>query len=314
METSPYFSVVIPVYKCTTCLLPLLERLQAVFQKMDKSYEVIFVDDCGGDNAWEKISEMSNSFETVRGIHLSRNHGQHLAIAAGVSESSGEWTIVMDCDLQDPPEEIIALYEKAQQGHGIVLAKRIAKKHSLLRRTLSRFYMKLIKVVSHNNVDNAFGCLSIMSRDARQAYNQFKDIGRQHISILCWLDFNMTYIYYDHGSRHSGESSYTLKTLLRHAFHGMLFQSTLFLRWIVYFGFFLVILGFILAIYFISQSFFNTNPVSGWTSMFVLLLLMGGFIISSTGIIGLYISKIFDQVRDRPLFVIDKTVKNTHVQ
>jgi len=240
-------------------------------------------------------------------MRLSRNFGQHAAITAGLAECRGTWAIVMDCDLQDPPEEIPRLYKTACAGFDIVFARRKQKKHSLYRRLAARAFFGVINFFNQTRIHGEHGSFSIISRQVVDAFLRLEDRDRHYLFILQWLGFNATDVEYEHADRHSGRSSYSMRALLKHAFDGIFFQTTSLLRWIVYLGFWVSLSGGLLTLYFVYQ-YFAHNIYPGWTSLTVLILLIGGFIISSTGITGLYIGKIFEQVKGRPLYVIDQAL------
>jgi dolichol-phosphate mannosyltransferase len=302
-------SVVIPVYGCADCLEVLHSRLVAALERCTGKFEIILVDDCAADDAWSVIRRLANADRRVRGIRLSRNFGQHAAITAGLAECRGARAVVMDCDLQDPPEVIPQLYQKALDGHDIVLARRKRKQQSLFRRAAAALYWRALAALSGRRFDGEFGAFSVVSRAVIEAYLRFQDRDRHYLFILYWLGFDTATIEYQHAERHSGTSSYSLRALLRHAFNGMVFQTTTVLRWIVYFGFAVSAAGALLAGALVYLAFTRTPP-PGWTSLAVLVLVIGGFIIMSTGITGLYIGKIFEQVKGRPLYVIDKRIND----
>jgi polyisoprenyl-phosphate glycosyltransferase len=298
-------SIVVPVYGCADCLPVLHRRLTAALERCTASFEVLLVDDCAPDGAWRVIGELASADCRVRGIRLSRNFGQHAAITAGLAECKGRRALVMDCDLQDPPEAIPQLWEKALAGHDIVLARRKSKRQSVLRRIAAALYFRALGALSQRRFDGEFGSFSIISRAVIDAYLRFQDRDRHYLFILYWLGFDATAVEYEHAARHSGSSSYSLRALVRHAFNGIVFQTTTVLRWIVYFGFVVSAAGALLAGYLVYQ-YITRTPPPGWTSLAVLILVVGGFIIMSTGVTGLYIGKIFEQVKGRPLYVIDK--------
>jgi glycosyltransferase involved in cell wall biosynthesis len=302
-------SVVVPVYGCAGCLETLHRRLTAVLGTLAAGYEILLVDDCAPDGAWNVIRRLAAADPRVRGIRLSRNFGQHAAITAGLAECRGRHAVVMDCDLQDPPEAIPQLWEKALAGHDIVLARRKRKRQSIFRRLAAALYFRALGAMSDRRFDGEFGAFSILSRPVIDAFLRFQDRDRHYLFILYWLGFDAVAIEYEHAARHSGASSYSLRALLRHAFNGIVFQTTTVLRWIVYFGFMISAAGAALALY-LMYLYFSRTPPPGWTSLAVLLLVIGGFIIMSTGVTGLYIGKIFEQVKGRPLYVIDKRVNS----
>lgn len=304
----PVISVVVPVYRCTPCLEPLHERVTKALDSIVDDYELVFVDDRGGDGAWELIGELSRRDSRVRGVRLSRNFGQHAAITAGLAAARGEWAIVMDCDLQDPPEEIPRLWAKAAEGYDIVYGRRKAKPTSAARRLAARLYFKGMNLFTGAGVEGEFGSFSLISRDVIDGFLRFRDQDRHYIFILHWLGFDWAAVDYEPASRYAGSSSYSFGHLLKHAFDGVFFQTTVLLRWIVYFGFVLSTLGVLLAVYFVVARVAG-SAYPGWTSIAVIMLLASGFIIASTGITGLYIGKVFDQVKERPLFIVDRELE-----
>ncbi len=303
----PEISVVVPVYDCEDCLSALHERLTGTLAALVDSWEIVLVDDRSRDSSWTKMLALAKADRHVQAIRLSRNFGQHAAITAGLAESSGRWTVVMDCDLQDPPESIPALYAKALEGHEIVFARRRARRQSIPRRVANRVYFALRQALTGFAFETEHSNLSMISRKARSAFLSVPDAHRNFLLILYWLGFDRTAIEFDHAPRHAGRSSYGVRALLRVGLDGLFFQTTTLLRWIVYLGFAMALSSLGLAAYFVYQHF-ATATLPGWTSLAVLLLLIGGFIIISVGLTGLYLGKVFEQVKGRPLFVIDERV------
>ncbi len=304
----PEISVVVPVYRCTACLRPLTDRLVAALEPLGETFEILFIDDRGGDGAWEAISELAREDGRVRGVRLSRNFGQHAAITAGLAEAQGRWAVVMDCDLQDPPEEIPRLWAKASEGFDIVYGRRKLKQTTVLRRLAGRAYFKALHVFSGVRIEGEFGSFSLISRKVIDGFLRFRDKDRHYVLILQWLGFEWAAVDYEPAVRHAGKSSYTFTSLIKHALGGVFFQTTVLLRWIVYLGFLLATIGGLLAVYFVIARVVG-SAYPGWTSIAVLTLLGSGFVITSTGITGLYIGKVFDQVKDRPLYLVDRFVE-----
>ena len=305
----PRISVVVPVYRCTPCLTPLHERLRSVLDELvDGDFEIVLVDDRGGQGAWEAIGHIAAQDNRVRGLRLSRNFGQHAAITAGLAAARGDWVVVMDCDLQDPPEEIPRLYAEAMAGYDIVYGRRKAKPTSVLRRLSAKLYFKGLNVFTGAGIEGEFGSFSLISRKVVDGFLRFRDEDRHYVLILHWLGFDWAAVDYEPSTRYAGRSSYSFGALIRHALDGMFFQTTVLLRWIVYFGFALASMGAVLAAYFtIARLVGSAYP--GWTSIAVIMLLASGFIITSTGITGLYVGKVFEQVKGRPLYVIDREIE-----
>jgi polyisoprenyl-phosphate glycosyltransferase len=297
-------SIVVPVYGCRDCLNELHEQLTSAIRSITSSYEIVFVDDRSTDGAWPVLEKLAADDHRVKGVRLSRNFGQHAAITAGLGNSRGNWTVVMDCDLQDPPEAIPRLYARAKEGFDLVLARRKQRTHSAFRLALARIYFKLLNAFMGTNIDGAYGTFSILSRKVVDAYLSLGDRDRHYLFVLYWLGFEHGTIEVDHRERGAGKSSYTLGRLLRHAVGGVFFQTTNLLLYIVYLGFMVAGVGLLGALY-IVYVWVVAHPPAGFTSLAVLILVIGGFIITSTGVTGLYIGRVFQQVKGRPLYVVD---------
>ena len=266
----------------------------------------MFVDDRSRDGAWEILRSLAETDGAVRALRLSRNFGQHAAITAGLSRATGRWVVVMDCDLEDPPEEIPRLVEKAREGYDVVLSRRLKPRRRGLRRLASRLYFRLRSRFMGVNVDPDYCTLSVLSQDVVHAFLSVGGRYRQYMLILHWLGFRRAVIDVEQGERASGHSAYTLRELVRVAVDGFFFETTVLLTYIVFLGFAVALAGAGLATFFLV-SYFVLEPLPGFTSLAVLMLIVGGFIIISTGVTGLYIGKIFEQVKKRPLFVISES-------
>jgi polyisoprenyl-phosphate glycosyltransferase len=277
--------------------------------KIGSSYEIILVDDRAEDGSWLEIERLVELDGSVRGILLSRNFGQHAAITAGLQHARGVWVAVMDCDLQDPPEEIPRLYAKAVEGHDIVFGRRIRKPTGFVRGLMGRLYFRGIRIFWGTQIDGQYGSFSVISRKVVDAFLTLGDQDRHYMMILNWLSFDTASIDYEPAPRYRGHSSYSLPRLLRHALDGVFFQTTALLRWIVYLGFCLAAMGGTLAVYLVLARLVG-SVYPGWTSILTAVVILGGFIILSTGITGLYIGKVFEQVRGRPVFVVDRVLEH----
>lgn len=298
-------SIVVPVYNCEQCLPVLCERVDNTLRGMDQNYELILVDDRSSGRTWQIILELCCQYPSLKGIQLSRNFGQHKAITAGLSKSLGDYVIVMDCDLQDPPELIPNLIQKIEQGFDLVLARRNSRKDSFFRQWAAKAYFYLIGRLTDEKIDGSYGNFSILSRKVVDNFLKFGEKERHYLFILRWMGFNIGKIEYEQNQRIAGESSYLFKSLIRHALDGLFFQSTVLLKWIAKTGLIFSLVGFTLALYYIGR-YFMYGSVQGWTSLIVLILICTGLIVTSLGVIGIYITKIFDQIKKRPLYIIDK--------
>jgi polyisoprenyl-phosphate glycosyltransferase len=268
-------------------------------------FEIVLVDDRSPDGAWDVLEQLAASDSRVRAVRLSRNFGQHAAITAGFARARGNWVAVLDCDLQDPPEELPRLYERAQEGYDIVFGRRRREHAPLPRRLLSRLYFRTLQVFTGADIDADYGTLSIVSRRVRDEFLRVTDRNRHYLFILYWLGFERSTIDYTLAPRAEGKSSYNWRSLLRHAVQGVFFQTTALLRWVVYGGFAVAVAGGALGIYLVVARL-TGKGYPGWTSIMVLLLVLGGLGILTAGVIGLYVGEIFNEVRGRPLFIIEE--------
>ena len=304
----PLISVVSPVYGCQKSLTNLYERLSKTLKTLTDDYEIILVNDSSPDNAWDTIKELVLKDDRVKGINLSRNFGQHKAIAAGLHNAHGDWVVVMDCDLQDRPEDIIKLYKKAQEGYEAVFGQRIGRKHSRKKRWASRVFIAVYDYLSDSKTDPTIGNFSIISRKVVDGLKELKEQHHPYTFFVIWLGFKRTYIEIEHAKREIGTSSYNFKRLIQLAMDNIVSQSNKLLRMSINFGFGLAFFSALYAFYIIIKYFVTDETVPGWTSVMVSIYFIGGLLFANLGLIGLYIGKIFDETKNRPLYVIDEII------
>jgi glycosyltransferase involved in cell wall biosynthesis len=295
-------SVVVPVYGCAGCIPELVARSRQALEAIGEPFEIILVDDGSTDGAWPVLAALARTDPDVQAIRLSRNFGQHAAITAGLAASAGRWAIVMDCDLQEPPEEIPRMYAKAHEGFDIVRMVRRERRHSMPRRSAGRLYRWL---VMERGRREGYSTLSLVSRKVVSALLRMEDRDREYQLMLDWLGFRQAVLEFAHADRPAGKSSYTLRGLLRVALDGMYFRTTLPLRLVVALGALVAFAGLGLACYEV-YSYYAVGSPEGYTTLVVLLLVLSGFIIISLGVVGLYVGRVFEQVRRRPLFIIEE--------
>ena len=296
-------SVVVPVYGCGDCLVALHDRLTRSVATITDRYELVFVDDRSLDEGWSLLQRLARADARVRAVRLSRNFGQDAAITAGLSEARGNRVVVMDCDLQEAPEDIPRLWTAAQEGYDVVRTIRRGRRHAPLKRWGSRLYRRLTLEIE-TRAD--YSTLSLISRRVVDAYLSLHDQDREYMIALDWLGFSATAVEIAHAERHAGKSTYTPSRLIRVALDGMFFRSTLLLRLVVLAGFVIALIGIAVAVFEVVDYFASPNQtVPGYTSLAVLLLFLAGVIIISVGVVGLYVGRTFQQVKNRPLYVID---------
>jgi polyisoprenyl-phosphate glycosyltransferase len=302
-------SVVVPVYGCAGCLPVLHERLTRSVTEVTSRYELVFVDDRSVDGGWNKLLELARDDPHVRAFRLSRNFGQHAAITAGLTQARGRWAVVMDCDLQEAPEDIPRMWAAAGEGYDVVRTIRVGRRHPPLKRWASRVYRKL---TLETDTPPDYSTLSLISRPVIDAFLRLRDQDREYMIALDWLGFDRTTVEIEHAERHDGTSGYTLRRLVQVALDGMFFRSTVLLRVVVLVGFLVALAGVLLAAFEIIDYFAEPDSsVPGYTSLAVLFLVLAGFIIVSVGVVGLYVGRIFEQVKDRPLYLIDSEAQGS---
>ena len=307
---TPLISVVIPVHKAEDCLSELYRRLKIALENITLNFEIIMIEDCGGDGSWDAIVKLFQQDNRVKGLQFSRNFGQHYAITAGLDYCTGDWVIVMDCDLQDRPEEILRLYHKAMEGYDVVLANRGKRRDSPLKRFSSWSFYKLFNFLSGLNYNSQVANFCILSRKVVAHYRLMREQSRFFGGLLCWMGFPTANIDVQHDKRFAGSSTYTLKKLLRLASDTIIAYSDKPLRLSIKFGFILASLAFLYGIYILFHTIFYGVPVTGWSSLIVSIYFVGGIIIANLGIIGVYLGKAFDETKKRPLYVVAKSTND----
>lgn len=303
----PHLSVVVPVYKAEDCLDELYNRLRTALAAISEDFEILLIEDCGGDRSWEVIARLSQADARVKGVQFSRNFGQHYGITAGLDLCDGDWVVIMDCDLQDRPEEIPKLYHKAQEGYDVVLANRGVRNHPLLKRAVSWAFYRVFSWLSEIPNDGNAGNFRIISRKVVKHYRLVRENLRFFGGIINWLGFPTATVDVVHDERFAGESSYNFRKLLKLATETIIAHSDKPLRLSIKFGFVMAFFSLCFGIYIVCRSVFYGIPVLGWSSLIVSLYFIGGIIIAILGIIGIYLGKTFDETKKRPLYVIRRT-------
>ncbi|HET7628500.1 MAG TPA: glycosyltransferase family 2 protein [Bacillales bacterium] len=304
----PEISIVTPVYKSEASLMPLYERLKRSLGKIKVDFEIIFVNDASPDNCWAIISDLAERDARVKGINLSRNFGQHHAITAGIDHVAGKWMVVMDCDLQDQPEEIAKLYQKALEGYDVVFGRRHVRQDSVWKRWPSRFFYKIYDYFTENRSDTTIANFSICSDKVVASFRRMREQNRSFPLFVKWMGFRATAVNVAHARRPLGKSSYSWRKLWNLAIDGIVAQSNKPLKLSIQFGFAVALVSFLYGLSLVYRYLFLFQPVPGWTSVMVSLYFIGGLLFANFGVIGLYIGKIFDEVKQRPLYIVQDTV------
>ena len=297
-------SIVSPVYKAEMLIDSLVDRIRATVSKLTDNYEIILVEDCSPDNSWDRIKSAAEKYEEVKGIKLSRNYGQQHAIQAGLDMSKGDVVVTMDCDLQDQPEAIEKLYNKLIEGYEIVVASRKNRKDDFFKKLLSRMFYAALSYLTETKQDRTIANFVIYDRKVVDAMASLKDHNRYYPMLQQMVGFNSTKIEIEHAEREIGKSSYSYKKRLRLAMDTILTFSDKPLRLTVKLGVLLSFLSFISAITLIVLYLMGDYRTAGWASLALLLSFFSGAIISVLGMVGLYVGRTFESVKNRPTYII----------
>lgn len=308
MKELPNISVIIPVYGCKTALVELYLQLVKVLNSITNGYEIIFVNDASPDGAWETIEDLSKKDNKVKGINFSRNFGQHYAIFAGLENCIGEWVVVMDCDLQDKPDEIISLYNKAKEGYDIVLGRRYQRQDNFIKRLFSKYFYKFLAYLTNTKQDSSVANYGIYHREVINTICKMQDSIKYFPAMVKWVGFNAISIDIEHSNRYDGKTSYSYRKLINLGLDVVLSFSDKPLRLTVKFGILISFLSILFAIYNLIKYLNGEILISGWTSLIMSIWFLSGIIIFIMGLIGLYIGKIFDRVKNRPVYVIREKI------
>ncbi|MEQ6122358.1 glycosyltransferase family 2 protein [Reichenbachiella sp. MALMAid0571] len=301
-------SIVSPVYQAENIIPQLIDRIEGNVSKITDDYEIILVEDGSSDNSWEIIQEIAGRNSRVKGLKLSRNFGQHNAITAGLDQVNGEWIIVMDCDLQDRPEEIERLYNKAQEGYEIVLARRVNRQDSLFKRMSSKIFYKFFGYLTETKQDALVANFGIYSSRVILSINSMGDYFRVFPILVQWVGFSRSYLDVEHSDRMEGKSSYRLRSLVRLAIDMVISFSEKPMRLGLKFGIVVSLGSIVLSIFYLILYLMGKILVPGYTSMMILISFSTGLVITFLGMIGLYIGKISVQVKNRPTYIISDRV------
>jgi dolichol-phosphate mannosyltransferase len=306
---SPLLSVVTPVYNAATLVPTLVARIVTAASTITDDFEVLLVEDGSADDSWPAIVRECERNPRVKGVRLSRNFGQHQAITAALSHARGAYVAVMDCDLQDDPDYLPGLYAKCRDGFDVVFARRRSRRFGWWKNITARGYYSLFRWLAGVRYDPNIGAYSILSRSVVDAFLRFGDYQRGYVIVLHWLGFRHGYVDVEHRDRTDGRSSYSARRLLTHALTITLTYSDKPLRIAIYLGLGLSCLSFLLGLALMAW-YFTTDVgqlALGWTSLIITQLFLSGLMLISLGVFGLYIGRIFEQVKHRPLFVVQET-------
>lgn len=302
-------SVVIPVFNEEDVLPLLKERLTNALSKTGISYEVILINDGSHDRSAEFIQQWIRENPTISLIDLSRNFGHQPAITAGLAQATGDAVVVMDADLQDPPEVIPQLIEKWKEGYKIVLAERQSRGESFFRRCIFKFFYAIFLKLSELPSAVTSGVFGLMDRVVVDHLINLEERNRFIPGLRGWLGFNTATVYYERQTRAAGDPKQSLRRLIKYGLDAIFSFSYKPLRISFVSGFVVSMFCFFYSVVLVILRLWNINVVSGFTTIAVALLFLGGILLMSNGILGEYLGRIYDEVKRRPLYIVSRTIR-----
>lgn len=301
-------SVILPAYNEEMMIEKAEERLETLLNAEKISFELIFVDDGSKDGTWSKIDKMAKAYDFVRGIHFSRNFGKEAAIFAGLAEASGDCSVVMDCDLQHPPEILLEMYRLWKQGYEVVEGiKKNRGKETLFHRKSARFFYRIMSRATGFDMENASD-FKLLDRKAVESVLAMPERSMFFRAASSWIGFKSISVPFEVQEREAGESKWSAGTLISYAFRNIVAFTTLPLQFVTAgavgcFGCSLLLLVYSLVRY------FSGHAVEGYTTLLIVMLFIGSAVMMSLGIIGYYIARIYEEVKRRPRYIVSKIIR-----
>ena len=302
-------STVVPIFNEEDGIAELHRRLKAALESTRMPYEIVLVNDGSRDRSDALLDEVAASDPTVVVVHLSRNFGHQAAVAAGLAQARGQAVVVIDADLQDPPELIPALLEQWRGGFQIVYGQRI-KRHGdpLTKRALAWMYYRVVRDLSSVNLPTDAGDFCLMDRSVVDVLNSMPERNRYIRGLRAWVGFRQTAVPFERAERFAGERKYTFRQSLGLALNGIFSFSRAPLQLATWFGLVVSGVSFVLGVWYIIRKITVGFPVQGWASLAVIVLFLGGVQLITIGVLGEYLGRIYDEVKQRPLYVIGRVV------
>lgn len=301
-------SIIVPVYNEASSIPTLYQRIKNVLINLACSYEIIFVNDGSRDTSLTLIKDLATYNPEVKFIDFSRNFGHQIAVSAGLEFSSGARIVIIDADLQDPPEMIASMYEKMSEGWNVVYARRVQRKgENFLKLLTAKVFYRLLKGLTSTHIPVDTGDFRMIDRKVANAVLQMPERHKFLRGMISWVGFKQTYLEYVRDSRYAGRSGYSFRKMIRFAMDGITGFSNLPLKMATVFGFIFSAIAFLLILYTLYARFFSNDYVQGWASIMISILFIGGVQLICVGLIGEYLIRMDANLKQRPLFIINET-------
>jgi dolichol-phosphate mannosyltransferase len=307
ISNTTQLSIIVPIYNEESNIEILYNRITKVVSEIDISYELLFVNDGSKDLSIKLIENLSKTDNSVKYIDFSRNFGHQIAVSAGLDYAKGERIVIIDADLQDPPELIVEMYHKMDENYQVVYAKRRSRKgESILKKFTAKIFYRTLSNITSIDIPLDTGDFRIIDRKVVEVLKQMPEQEKFLRGQISWIGFNQTFIEYDRDERNAGNTGYTYKKMIKFALDGITSFSNLPLKVASISGFVVSFVAFIIMLYSLYSKFITKDTVPGWTSMMLSIMFIGGIQLISIGIIGEYISRMSNNIRQRPLYVVNK--------
>ena len=304
----PTLSVVVPLYNEEATVDELRRRLGEVLDRVEPDYEVLLVNDGSRDGTAEALKRIAQAGSRWRAIHFSRNFGHQAAVAAGLRYATGQAVVVMDADLQDPPELLEQMLARWREGFEVVYAQRVSReREGPLKRGLAWLYYRVLRAVSPVDIPTDTGDFCLMDRKVVDELIALPERNRYIRGLRAWVGFRQTSVQFERAPRFAGEPKYTFRKSLGLGVNGIISFSKAPLRLATWLGMLVSLMSFVLVIVFVIEKLTRGFEIRGWASTVVIILFLGGVQLLTIGIIGEYLSRIYDEVKQRPLYVVRET-------
>lgn len=301
-------SVVIPIYNEEEILQELYKRITENVKKIADNYEIIFVNDGSKDNSINLIKEISIKDNSVKYINFTRNFGHQTAVTSGLNLSKGENVIIIDGDLQDPPEIFPELYEKRKMGYNVVYAKRKKRKgDSVFKKITAKYFYRILAKLTDIEIPLDTGDYRLISRDVVENLKLMPETNKFLRGQIAWLGYKSTYVEFDRDGRRFGDTGYPLSKMLKFAIDGITAFSNIPLKIATYVGLTVSAISFLIILYALYSKYILHDVVDGWSSIIISITFIGGVQLLTIGIIGEYLGRIGIDVKKRPLYIIEET-------
>ncbi|MEB9504229.1 glycosyltransferase family 2 protein [Bacillus anthracis] len=302
-------SVVVPMYFEEEVAQECYNRLKSVMLQNNINYEFIFVNDGSTDRTMEILSEIAANDYRTKIVNFARNFGHQVAVTAGIAAAKGDAIVIIDADLQDPPEVIPELIAKWEEGYEVVYAKRKQRKGETWFKLLTaKYFYKFLNYMSDIDIPKDTGDFRIIDRKIADVFNQMTERNRFIRGMMSWVGFRQTYVEYERDERFAGETKYPLKKMIKFASDGIIAFSTKPLRIVMSLGLLSVLISIIVLLYTITVKVFGHGTQTGWASIMVAITFFSGIQLLGLGIVGQYIARIYDESKNRPIYIVKETI------